>query len=169
MTLVEAFCIAGAKVGLIDYGQSKQLSAATRLAFARLILEMSKGRKNCDSLVISKRLHQMGLEFDNDDNLNIQAMMAFGMFDTEKSHRFNSISRIQHFCIHFTWQLQPETVFAASCSISGPKQSDSWQHALSILLMWEELNARNSARQACSRKLKILSIAEWILSPLTAP
>ena len=75
-------------MGLIDYGQSKQLTLPTRLAFARLILEMAKGRKNCDSKAVSTRMHEMGLEFDNNDNLNIQAMMAFGMFDTEKTHRF---------------------------------------------------------------------------------
>lgn len=78
---------AGGKVGLIDYGQSKQLDRATRLAFARLVLEMTRGRTKADPVAVSKRLHQMGLEFDNDENLRIQSMMAFGMFDTELSHR----------------------------------------------------------------------------------
>ena len=80
-------CLAGGKVGLIDYGQSKQLDESTRLAFARLVLEMTRGRQNADPVAVSSRLHQMGLEFDNDDNLRIQSMMAFGMFDTELSHR----------------------------------------------------------------------------------
>lgn len=74
-------------MGLIDYGQSKQLDNKTRLAFASLILEMTRGKAAADPIVVSKRLQQMGLEFDNDDNLKIQAMMAFGMFDTELSHK----------------------------------------------------------------------------------
>lgn len=78
---------AGGKVGLIDYGQSKQLEEETRVAFARLVLEMTKGKQDADPEVVSTRLQQMGLQFDNDDNLRIQAMMAFGMFDTELSHR----------------------------------------------------------------------------------
>lgn len=72
---------------MIDYGQSKQLAPDTRIAFARLVQEMSKGRRNCDLVTVSKRLKEIGLKFDNDDNLNIQGMMAFGMFDTEKSHK----------------------------------------------------------------------------------
>ena len=78
---------AGGKVGLIDYGQSKQLEEKTRIAFARLVLEMTKGKQNADPEIVSDRLQQMGLQFDNNDNLRIQAMMAFGMFDTELSHR----------------------------------------------------------------------------------
>lgn len=79
---------AGGKVGLIDYGQSKQLNEKTRLAFAHLVLEMARGKKDADPNMVSKRLRDMGLEFDNDDNLRIQSMMAFGMFDTELSHRW---------------------------------------------------------------------------------
>ena len=50
---------------------------------------MSKGRKNSNPEIVSKRLQEMGLRFDNDNDLKIQAMMAFGMFDTEKSHRWD--------------------------------------------------------------------------------
>ncbi len=48
---------------------------------------MTKGKQRADPEVVSERLQQMGLQFDNNDNLRIQAMMAFGMFDTELSHR----------------------------------------------------------------------------------
>ena len=34
----------GARIGLIDYGQSKQLPDKERLAFAALLVEMAKGR-----------------------------------------------------------------------------------------------------------------------------
>lgn len=51
------------------------------------MLEMAKGRQHADPMVVSRRLQEMGLRFTNDDNLKIQAMMAFGMFDTELSHR----------------------------------------------------------------------------------
>ena len=34
----------GARIGLIDYGQSKQLPDKERLAFAALLVELAKGR-----------------------------------------------------------------------------------------------------------------------------
>ncbi len=34
----------GARIGLIDYGQSKQLPDQERLAFAALLLELGKGK-----------------------------------------------------------------------------------------------------------------------------
>ena len=74
-------------MGLIDYGQSKQLTEDTRLAFARLMVEMSKGKRRSDPLVVSACLRELGLRFDNDDNIPLQGMMAFGMFDTEQSHK----------------------------------------------------------------------------------
>ena len=74
-------------MGLIDYGQSKQLTEDTRLAFARLMVEMSKGKRQSDARVVATCLRDLGLRFDNDDNLPLQAMMAFGMFDTEQSHK----------------------------------------------------------------------------------
>jgi len=74
-------------VGLIDYGQSKQLAEPTRLAFARLMVEMSKGKSQADPQVVASRLRDLGLRFDNDDNVLLQSMMAFGMFDTELSHK----------------------------------------------------------------------------------
>lgn len=74
-------------MGLIDYGQSKQLPQPARLGFARLVLEMARGRKQADAVVLADRLREMGLRFTNDDNPRIQAMMAFGMFDTELSHK----------------------------------------------------------------------------------
>ena len=40
----------GAKIGLIDYGQSKQLPDQERLAFAALLVELAKGRRRCLSL-----------------------------------------------------------------------------------------------------------------------
>ena len=78
---------AGGKVGLIDYGQSKQLQEETRLAFARLVVEMAKGTKGADPNIVAHHLREMGLRFDNNDNLRIQSMMAFGMFDTELTHK----------------------------------------------------------------------------------
>ena len=35
----------GAKIGLIDYGQSKQLPDHERLAFAALLVELAKGTR----------------------------------------------------------------------------------------------------------------------------
>ena len=37
----------GARIGLIDYGQSKQLPDQERLAFAALLVELAKGRRRC--------------------------------------------------------------------------------------------------------------------------
>ena len=48
---------------------------------------MSKGRQKADLGAVSQRLRDMGLGFDNDSSPDIEAMMAFGMFDTELSHR----------------------------------------------------------------------------------
>ena len=50
---------------------------------------MARGKTDADPVAVSKRLQDMGLEFDNDENLRIQSMMAFGMFDTELSHRYD--------------------------------------------------------------------------------
>ena len=35
----------GARIGLIDYGQSKQLPEQERLAFASLLVELGKGNR----------------------------------------------------------------------------------------------------------------------------
>ena len=42
----------GGRIGLIDYGQSKQLPDHERLAFAALILELSHGRGKVSTLVV---------------------------------------------------------------------------------------------------------------------
>ena len=42
----------GARIGLIDYGQSKQLPDKERLAFAALLVELAKGRSGyCLALI----------------------------------------------------------------------------------------------------------------------
>lgn len=77
----------GAKIGLIDYGQSKQLPDTERLAFAALLLELAKGKKDIKPEVVAERLADLGLRFERHDNPRLIAKMAFGMFDTQTSHR----------------------------------------------------------------------------------
>ena len=70
---------------------------------------MTKGKQNADAEIVSDRLQQMGLQFDNNDNLRIQAMMAFGMFDTELSHRYTMLA----------FQLTPERQMLNASSLSS--------------------------------------------------
>ena len=78
---------AGARIGLIDYGQSKQLPDAERLAFAALLLELSRERRAVRPAVVAARLADLGLRFERTDNQALMTKMAFGMFDTRTSHR----------------------------------------------------------------------------------
>ncbi len=86
----DAMCClrAGGRIGLIDYGQSKQLPDAERLAFAALLLELAKGKgkSGVDPEVVARRLGDLGLRFERNEP-RIIAKMAFGMFDTQTSHR----------------------------------------------------------------------------------
>jgi hypothetical protein len=77
---------AGARIGLLDYGQSKQLPEGERLAFAALLLELAKGKGGTRAETLARRMADLGLRFERDDP-KIIAKMAFGMFDTQTSHR----------------------------------------------------------------------------------
>lgn len=76
----------GGRVALLDYGQSKQLPEADRLAFARLILTMEKGHGRADAPAVAGALRELGLQFSKDD-IDIQKKMAYGMFDTRTSYK----------------------------------------------------------------------------------
>jgi len=67
----------GARIGLLDYGQSKQLSEQQRKAFARLVLAMHKG----NAAKISEVLGELGVVTENAD-ASLRTEMAYGMFDT---------------------------------------------------------------------------------------
>ncbi|BDA44687.1 probable AarF domain-containing protein kinase 1 [Coccomyxa sp. Obi] len=82
----------GARIGLIDYGQSKQLPDAERLAFAALLLELSRERRWVRPAVVANRLADLGLRFERTDNQALMTKMAFGMFDTRTSHRVDPFS-----------------------------------------------------------------------------
>jgi hypothetical protein len=84
---------AGGKIGLIDFGQSKQLPDKDRIAFARLVLELAKGYNKVDYDVVARRAADLGLRFGGDDPKTI-TKMSFGMFDTNNSYKWG----IPHSC-----------------------------------------------------------------------
>lgn len=67
----------GGRVGLLDYGQSKQLPDESRLAFAELIRNLDIG----DHEDIAASLKHVGVRLEEGD-VALQARMAYGMFDT---------------------------------------------------------------------------------------
>ena len=78
--------------GLLDFGQSKQLTEASRLAFGRLILALAAaGRAPLmgvrsalsprQQAEIAARLHDIGIR-TADGPVGLRAQMAYGMFDT---------------------------------------------------------------------------------------
>lgn len=68
----------GGRVGLIDYGQSKQLEDCHRKAFAQLVLDLHRG----NSQDISNSLATMGVDIGSHD-VALKAKMAHDMFDTK--------------------------------------------------------------------------------------
>jgi hypothetical protein len=67
----------GGKVGLIDYGQSKQLPDDARIAFAKLIVALDKQ----DKPAINQAMWALGVVTPRDDE-ELRSKMAYGMFDT---------------------------------------------------------------------------------------
>ena len=86
MCMLAVACHAGARIGLLDYGQSKQLPDKERLAFAALVLELAGGPKAAHQERITDAVEALGLRFARRDTKLI-SRMAFGMFDTRTSHR----------------------------------------------------------------------------------
>ncbi|KAK9826471.1 hypothetical protein WJX81_002686 [Elliptochloris bilobata] len=79
----------GGRMGLLDFGQSKQLPERERLAFAALIAELARGRRGPGAARPEKvlaRLSALGLRFERQD-ARLATRMAFGMFDTDASLR----------------------------------------------------------------------------------
>lgn len=68
---------AGAKIGLIDYGQSKQLPLPSKLAFAQLIHDLDEG----DEGNILAALQGLGVRLQAGSPA-LASRMAYGMFDT---------------------------------------------------------------------------------------
>ncbi len=76
---------AGGRIGLLDFGQSKQLPERERLAFAALIAELARGRRGAGAARperVLQRLSDLGLRFERRD-ARLATRMAFGMFDTD--------------------------------------------------------------------------------------
>ncbi|GLC33499.1 hypothetical protein PLESTB_000081700 [Pleodorina starrii] len=67
----------GGRVGLLDYGQSKQLPDEQRRTFAELVLALNRGRAH----EISSSLGALGVVTERNDP-EIRTEMAYGMFDT---------------------------------------------------------------------------------------
>lgn len=67
----------GGKVGLLDFGQSKQLPEDARIAFAQLVHSMDVEDKHG----IADAIKTLGIQLERDD-LDMEARMAYGMFDT---------------------------------------------------------------------------------------
>eukprot|EP00879_Flechtneria_rotunda_P019841 GHRR01020855.1.p1 GENE.GHRR01020855.1~~GHRR01020855.1.p1 ORF type:complete len:296 (+),score=106.59 GHRR01020855.1:572-1459(+) len=65
------------RVALLDYGQSKQLGAEDKRAFAELVVALKKG----DKAAISAALHHLHVVTSKDD-ISLRSDMAYGMFDT---------------------------------------------------------------------------------------
>ncbi|KAK9826706.1 hypothetical protein WJX74_011071 [Apatococcus lobatus] len=66
-----------ARIGLLDFGQAKQLSQSLRWDFSRLILALD----NQDEQQISEALLKVGVVTERDDS-SLRSEMAYGMFDT---------------------------------------------------------------------------------------
>jgi hypothetical protein len=85
--LVASYC-----AGLIDFGQSKQLTEEQRLAFARLVLALSAAG-SADLLrvvealdvaqqqMVSSSMDAIGIRLGK-GSLGLRVRMAYGMFDT---------------------------------------------------------------------------------------
>ena len=71
------FCHAGGKIGIIDYGQSKQLPPRDRLALANLIIALV----DKDLLRVSQTMDKLGIKTSS-SNPAVRAKIAYGMFDT---------------------------------------------------------------------------------------
>ncbi|CAK0783630.1 hypothetical protein CVIRNUC_006829 [Coccomyxa viridis] len=79
-------------LGLIDFGQSKQLTEEERLAFARLVIAMSKAEgaelldvvkalEPAQQQAVSQGLQDIGIRL-GEGELGLRVRMAYGMFDT---------------------------------------------------------------------------------------
>ena len=68
---------ADGRIGILDYGQSKQLPPRDRLALANLIVALV----DKDILRISQSMDKLGVKTDTADPA-IRAKMGYGMFDT---------------------------------------------------------------------------------------
>ena len=69
--------VAGAKIGLIDYGQSKQLPLSSKLAFAELIHALDE----TGDAEIAEALQKVGVRLGAGSPA-LASKMAYGMFDT---------------------------------------------------------------------------------------
>ncbi len=69
--------VTGAKIGLIDYGQSKQLPLTSKLAFAQLIHALDEQ----DDGQIGQALSKLGVVLEAGEPA-LASRMAYGMFDT---------------------------------------------------------------------------------------
>ncbi|KAK9811448.1 hypothetical protein WJX72_004052 [[Myrmecia] bisecta] len=67
----------GGKIGLLDYGQSKQLPEHSRLVFARLILALARE----DEAGIVRAIGDLGIVLEKGEDAT-KAKMSYGMFDT---------------------------------------------------------------------------------------
>ena len=75
--MLSQFCHAGGKIGIIDYGQSKQLPPRDRLALANLIIALV----DKDLLRVSQTMDKLGIKTSSSDPA-VRAKIAYGMFDT---------------------------------------------------------------------------------------
>ena len=73
---LDVLCVGG-KIGLLDYGQSKQLPPKDRLALANLIIAL----EDKDILRISQTMDRLGIKTSSTDAA-VRAKMGYGMFDT---------------------------------------------------------------------------------------
>ena len=72
-----AGAVSGGRIGLLDYGQSKQLPDDSRLAFAELVLALRSG----DNPRISAAMYGLGVITEKGAEAT-RCKMAYGMFDT---------------------------------------------------------------------------------------
>ena len=96
----DTWCPAGAKIGLIDYGQSKQLPLDSKLAFAQLIHALDE--QNDDQIACA--LSSVGVVL-GEGSPALASKMAYGMFDTRGRCTPDSLSlklytAKQHICVH---------------------------------------------------------------------
>ena len=68
---------AGGKIGLIDYGQSKQLPLSSKLAFAELVHALD----DQGDAPIAQALQKLGVRL-GPGSPALASKMAYGMFDT---------------------------------------------------------------------------------------
>ena len=74
--------------------------------------------------IVADRLQKLGLRFERHDNIRLMSKMAFGMFDTRKSHKCVPHLKIGHNCLSALLMLC-SGLLSVQC-LAGTYQESIW-------------------------------------------